>query len=112
MNEEKHMLDIEDLLVKGWESYSCPYFLSRGLLANTDLLVLSYQYIFTAAFRQVVYDHIKDSIIVFDEAHNIINTLEETGSYSVSLEQLKNIYKYLEELSISEIYLMTNKPKS
>lgn len=53
---------------QGW----CPYFMARHLVNFADIVVWSYQYIIDPKIAQLVSNQLKkDSIVVFDEAHNI-----------------------------------------
>lgn len=55
---------------KGW----CPYFLARHMINFANVIVYSYQYMLDPKISALISKEIKaNSIVVFDEAHNIGN---------------------------------------
>lgn len=66
------IFDLEELKkwgsVKGW----CPYFLTRRAINHANVLVFNYQYLLDPKIAKMVSAELEaESIIVFDEAHNI-----------------------------------------
>lgn len=61
----------------------CPYFLSRELKQNADIIFMPYNYILDAKSRKIQGIDIQNNIILFDEAHNIEKICEETASLQV-----------------------------
>lgn len=58
---------------KGW----CPYFMARHSILSASVIVFNYQYLLDPRISQLVTKTLqKDSIVVFDEAHNIDNVCE------------------------------------
>lgn len=67
---------------KGW----CPYFLARHMIAFANVVVFSYQYLIDPKVSAMVSREMEqESIVVFDEAHNIDNVCIE--ALSVDLRQ-------------------------
>ena len=62
------------------------------------MIVLSYQYITNPLFRKSIAPLLENSIIVFDEAHNIEGTLEDATLFSFSSYRLTEMIKELENL--------------
>lgn len=57
---------------KGW----CPYFLARYAIQHANVVVYSYHYLLDPKIAEIVSKDLpKQSVIVFDEAHNIDNVL-------------------------------------
>ncbi len=53
---------------KGW----CPYFLARHLINHANVVVYSYQYMIDPKISDLISkEFAENSIVVFDEAHNI-----------------------------------------
>ncbi len=77
--------DIKDLGRKrGW----CPYFMARHLLNRADIVVYNYQYMLDPKVANLVSKELEaESIVVFDEAHNIDNVCIE--AFSVVLDKRK-----------------------
>ena len=63
--------DMKDLGRKyGW----CPYFMARELLNRANIVVYNYQYMLDPKVANLVSKELEtESIVVFDEAHNIDN---------------------------------------
>ena len=61
--------DLKELgVAKGW----CPYFLTRHLIHHASILVYNYQYMLDPKVANLVSRDLEaESIVVFDEAHNI-----------------------------------------
>ena len=50
----------------------CPYFLARHAITSANILVYSYQYIINPRISDLISKQLQSqSILVFDEAHNI-----------------------------------------
>jgi Rad3-related DNA helicase len=57
---------------QGEERGLCPYFMARRMLAQANIVVYAYQYLLDQRIARVVSQELgRDSVIVFDEAHNI-----------------------------------------
>jgi len=68
----KGVYSLQDLIALGKAQGWCPYFLARHAVNFADLVVFSYQYIIDPKIAELITkDFQKDSIVVFDEAHNI-----------------------------------------
>jgi DNA excision repair protein ERCC-2 len=53
-------------------SIRCPYFLARHMASIANIVVFSYQYILDPKIAKLVTGQFaENSIVVFDEAHNI-----------------------------------------
>jgi hypothetical protein len=61
--------DLKELgQAKGW----CPYFMTRHLIHHSNILVYNYQYMLDPKVSNLVSRDLEaESIVVFDEAHNI-----------------------------------------
>ena len=64
--------DLEQLRVWGKEKGWCPYYLTRRAINHANILVFNYQYMLDPKVAKMVSAELEaESIIVFDEAHNI-----------------------------------------
>ena len=79
--------DLKELGVhKGW----CPYFLTRQLLHHANILVYNYQYMLDPKVANLVSRELEaESIVVFDEAHNIDNVCIEALSVTLDRRSLE-----------------------
>ncbi|GMH78244.1 hypothetical protein TrST_g904 [Triparma strigata] len=77
--------DLETLrswgLKKGW----CPYYLTRRAINHANILVFNYQYMLDPKVAKMVSKELEqESIIVFDEAHNLDNICIEALSVEIN----------------------------
>ncbi|EGZ18797.1 hypothetical protein PHYSODRAFT_354695 [Phytophthora sojae] len=81
---------------KGW----CPYFLTRYVVTFADVVVYNYQYMLDPKVSQLVSRSFeKESIVVFDEAHNIDNVCIEALSVDLDRRSLDRASRNLTTLS-------------
>jgi regulator of telomere elongation helicase 1 len=73
--------DIEDLVMLGRKENICPFFFSRDLLQDAEIIFTPYNYLIDPKFRKRSGINVKDNIIIFDEAHNIEKTCTESASF-------------------------------
>jgi len=76
------VLDIEDLKVHGRKNKICPFYLSREKSSRAELILLPYNYIFDPNNRAALDICWENSVVIFDEAHN----LESFASDALSFE--------------------------
>ena len=80
--------DIEDLAKLGKSNQICPYYLARSKLTQVDIAIIPYHYILTPSIRRKLPLKIENSIIIFDEAHNLERICEEIMSFKLSVDKL------------------------
>lgn len=77
---------LDDLKGLGKEKGWCPYFMARHLLHHASIIVYNYQYMLDPKVANLVSRELEaESIVVFDEAHNIDNVCIE--ALSVTLDK-------------------------
>jgi len=63
---------ISELRSFGREKSFCPYFLARRMISFANVIIYSYHYLLDPKVAELVSREMsKDSIVIFDEAHNI-----------------------------------------
>lgn len=78
---------LDDLLTFGRQRSWCPYFTARHCLSYANVIVYNYQYLLDPKIAGLISKSLaKESIVVFDEAHNIDNICID--ALSVSLREL------------------------
>ncbi|KAI5960651.1 CHL1 [Candida pseudojiufengensis] len=87
--------DIEELAELGSDLKTCPYYSARDSIEATEIVSLPYQLLFQKGSRKVWDLNIKDSIIVIDEAHNIIDIITSLYSVKITVTQLNHVIKSL-----------------
>ncbi len=65
------MHDIEELADAGRKHKACPYFLARQMAQTADLVFCPYSYLLDPMVRRSMQVDLRNSVLIFDEAHNI-----------------------------------------
>jgi chromosome transmission fidelity protein 1 len=79
------LIDVEEIFKRGQRRNACSYYASRLMMAQCDLIVLPYQMLLHEATRKAMNLPLKDSIVVVDEAHNLIDAINSV--YSATLTE-------------------------
>lgn len=80
---------------RGW----CPYFLARHMVQFANVIVYSYQYLLDPKVAGIISKELqKESVVVFDEAHNIDNVCIEALSVSVRRVTLEGANRNLNKI--------------
>lgn len=82
------MLDIEDLAKVGKEMHACPYYASRKAVAGADLIAVPYSMVLSSTTRDSVGLDLTNAVVIFDEAHNLIDAISSAHSAAISPSQL------------------------
>ncbi|SCU98049.1 LAMI_0F12750g1_1 [Lachancea mirantina] len=81
--------DIEELATIGESMGVCPYYASREVVnQGVEIVTLPYQHLLVEETRQALGIDLKDSIVILDEAHNVIDTINSVNSSEVSRADL------------------------
>ncbi|GMH20543.1 hypothetical protein Nepgr_022384 [Nepenthes gracilis] len=94
---------LQDLRTFGKEKGWCPYFLARHMVQFANIVVYSYQYLLDPKVASIISKEMqRESVVVFDEAHNIDNVCIEALSVSVRRQTLegasRNISRMAQEI--------------
>ncbi|KAJ1480184.1 hypothetical protein T484DRAFT_1627392 [Baffinella frigidus] len=93
---------LEDLRNLGRERKWCPYFTARHMIRFANVIVYNYAYVIDPKISQIVARDIeKESILVFDEAHNIDNVCIESLSVNMNRRKLDAAAKNIQALNRS-----------
>ncbi|KAK3101069.1 hypothetical protein FSP39_000727 [Pinctada imbricata] len=90
--------DIEDLAALGKQHKVCPYFGSRSLKRDADIIFCPYNYLIDPVVRNAMEIHLKDQIVILDEAHNMEDSAREAASESIKEDQLQKAIGELDEM--------------
>jgi chromosome transmission fidelity protein 1 len=83
--------DIEELMLLGKKLHACGYYGSRAAVPNAELVVLPYTMLLHKATRESLGISLKDNIIILDEAHNIMEAVNNMYSVEITLAQVQSI---------------------
>lgn len=104
-NREPAIMDIEDVKKNiGYDDRMCPYFYTREVSVNADLILLPYNYLLDNSIRATLKVDWQNSVIIFDEAHNLEKVASDASSFTLSstdiaacLQELQSVLRKLNE---------------
>ncbi|XP_034733746.1 regulator of telomere elongation helicase 1 [Etheostoma cragini] len=67
-----NILDVEDLVKFGNKQRVCPYYLSRSLKQQADVVFMPYNYLLDPKSRRAHNIELNGAVVIFDEAHNVV----------------------------------------
>jgi regulator of telomere elongation helicase 1 len=80
--------DIEDFVTEQKKKRVCPYFKSRDLSSEADIIFVPYNYLLDASIRATLSLNLQGSIVILDEAHNVMKTCEDSTSVTFETQDL------------------------
>lgn len=92
---DSKVFDIEDLMKFGNEHKACPYYLSKSMKDST-LIFMPYNYVLDPNIRKTFKMNLENSVIIFDEGHNIEQVCEDSMSTEIKSELLALCIKTLD----------------
>uniref|UniRef100_A0A3Q4BVD7 Regulator of telomere elongation helicase 1 n=1 Tax=Mola mola TaxID=94237 RepID=A0A3Q4BVD7_MOLML len=78
------ILDVEDLVKYGNKQRVCPYYLARSLKQQADIIFMPYNYLLDPKSRRAHNIELNGAVVIFDEAHNVERTCEESTSFDLT----------------------------
>jgi chromosome transmission fidelity protein 1 len=76
--------DIEDLADLGRQQSICPYYALRATVPQAEIITLPYQLLIQKESRNALGFDLRGSIVIIDEAHNLLDTISSIHSSHVS----------------------------
>ncbi|XP_053637963.1 ATP-dependent DNA helicase DDX11 isoform X1 [Cherax quadricarinatus] len=89
--------DIEQMVILGRKSKSCPYYGARHAIKDAQLVVLPYNTLLHKGTREATGIKLKGNIVIVDEAHNLLETISNIHSVFVSHGQLQGAHAQLSQ---------------
>ncbi|BDA46571.1 probable regulator of telomere elongation helicase 1 homolog at N-terminal half [Coccomyxa sp. Obi] len=100
--------DIEDLVRVGKDVKACPYFAARKFADEAELVFCPYNYLIDPVIRRSMSIDIHDSVLIFDEAHNIEDISRDAASVDMEHATMVDVQKAFElmcfEAGSREVY--------
>ncbi|XP_069135470.1 Fanconi anemia group J protein homolog [Argopecten irradians] len=90
--------DLEDIINVGRAKTACPYYGTRSLKKDADIIFCPYNYLIDPIIREAMELNLKDQIIILDEAHNMEDAAREAASQTLSCDELEKAVKELDEM--------------
>ena len=99
------VMDIEEVKQSvGFRDRVCPYFYTRNVSAEADLVLLPYNYLLDSSIRSTLKLDWQNSVIIFDEAHNLERVASDAASFTLTstdlagcIVELQSVLKKLQE---------------
>ncbi len=90
-------LDIEEVCSKSSSltQPGCPYFATRSALETADLIFVPYASILHSKTRESLGIDISGSVVIIDEAHNLLDAINSARSCSISEKELRGLEETL-----------------
>ena len=79
------IIDIEDLKDICTKKKICPYIVAREMMQFSAIIFCPYNYIIYPSIRRAMSIKLDHSVILFDEAHNILQTARDAASIELKL---------------------------
>ncbi|GFT17894.1 hypothetical protein NPIL_177951 [Nephila pilipes] len=76
--------DIEEILVLGRELKSCPYYATRHVIPNAEVVLLPYNVLLHKPTRDAYGIVLKNNVLIIDEAHNLVEAVNNMYSAEIS----------------------------
>lgn len=80
--------DIEELVDLGKQLDACPYYGTRRSIQNAQVVCMPYTTLLSADTRESMGIRLKGNVVIFDEAHNLIEAVNHANSAEVSKQSL------------------------
>ncbi|XBW38379.1 hypothetical protein QEN19_003966 [Hanseniaspora menglaensis] len=81
----KNIIDIEELNDLGFELKKCPYYGIKSLSESAEIITLPYQLLFMDDLNI----DLTNSIVIVDEAHNLVNTLIDMNKCDIDVKDIE-----------------------
>ncbi len=81
--------DIEDLYEAGRTLKVCPYYASRTAIPGAEIITLPYPLLLQRSAREALGIKLDGSIVIIDEAHNIMDAVANVHAAEIRLTELR-----------------------
>lgn len=92
---QHEILDIEDVVKEGKASHSCAYYATRESADYVEVVALPYALLLVAKAREALHLDLNNSVVIIDEAHNLIDALSSLHSQTLTQNHLKKAHQGL-----------------
>lgn len=98
------IMDIEDLVRVGKTCNACPYYMSKHLSGQADIVFMPYNYVLDTKLLKTFKLEMANAIVILDEAHNVEKVCQDAASVQLAssdiatcCEDITHIMKLLED---------------
>uniref|UniRef100_A0A8C5HDJ8 Regulator of telomere elongation helicase 1 n=1 Tax=Gouania willdenowi TaxID=441366 RepID=A0A8C5HDJ8_GOUWI len=97
------ILDVEDLVKFGNKQKVCPYYLSISLKQQADVIFMPYNYMLDPKSRKAHNIDLNGAVVIFDEAHNVEKTCEQSTSFDLTPYDLASAISAVDKLLVEQV---------
>ncbi|XP_054265114.1 ATP-dependent DNA helicase DDX11 [Macrosteles quadrilineatus] len=87
--------DVEALVEKGKKHSACPYYATRSAVPMAQVLVVPYNTLLHKETREACGLRLRGSVVIIDEAHNLLDAISQVYSAQLTGQQLTHAYSQL-----------------
>ncbi|XP_003366882.1 putative ATP-dependent RNA helicase DDX11, partial [Trichinella spiralis] len=87
----------DDVLHLGTAVRACPYYACRKSVAAADIVLMPYQMFFNRATRNTCGLSLSECVVIVDEAHNLLETIESMYRFEISFQKLNLAKQQLQQ---------------
>uniref|UniRef100_A0AAQ5YQ22 Regulator of telomere elongation helicase 1 n=1 Tax=Amphiprion ocellaris TaxID=80972 RepID=A0AAQ5YQ22_AMPOC len=80
----------------------CPYYLSRSLKQQADVIFMPYNYLLDPKSRRAHNIELNGAVVIFDEAHNVEKTCEESTSFDLTPYDVTSAINAVDKLLLEQ----------
>ncbi|KAG7224300.1 hypothetical protein INR49_000543 [Caranx melampygus] len=84
------------------ETWACPYYLSRSLKQQADVIFMPYNYLLDPKSRRAHNIELNGAVVIFDEAHNVEKTCEESTSFDLTPYDIASAISAVDRLLVEQ----------
>ncbi|XP_071158326.1 ATP-dependent DNA helicase DDX11-like [Mytilus edulis] len=88
-------MDMEQIVTAGKQAKACPYYSTRYAIPLAELVVLPYNTLLHKSTREACGIKLDGNIVIIDEAHNLLETINNIHSVEVTGSQLLRAFSQL-----------------
>ncbi|KRY01570.1 putative ATP-dependent RNA helicase DDX11, partial [Trichinella pseudospiralis] len=87
----------DDVLHMGTAVHACPYYACRKSVAAADIVLMPYQMFFNKATRNTCGLSLSECVVIVDEAHNLLETIESMYRFEICFQKLNFAKQQLQQ---------------
>lgn len=87
--------DIEQVVHHARKEKACPYYSSRYATPDAELVLVPYNILLQKTTRDACKLALKDSVVIIDEAHNLLETIADSHSVTLRMSALRDAQRVL-----------------
>lgn len=108
LQSSSEMIPKSTVFFKGRRMKACPYYTSRLSLPLAEVVVLPYNILLHRAMREASGIRLEGNIVLIDEAHNLLETINAVYSVMITGAQLSKAHSQLSQYEQRQVEHYSN----